>query len=324
MSNITPYQQRETEVRNLIKERMPQLALFVQDKATRNKYASAITSIAMNKNLRDVSPESIVKTAFEIVQLGLNPNPLFGQAYVVPFNLKNGGLTAQLQIGYKGYITLLNRAGWAIRAVAVYDVDRFSIKFAGLKDEIEFEPNYDERQNDNGAWVYNNLKGAIVYAQHKDGQEYSEFIPFRVLEKLRVKSQNQKAGQLSNIWLEWTEEMYLAKAIKKVAKKLPLDDERVIEATILEDEPVRLEEKPQVQQPQPQTLNTQVLPPKKEIGNLEKHYPDLIQAGVKRNDLKGFIERYQLTDENIESTLNDVNGLKVMVEEFYNTEEVPV
>jgi len=323
MSNLTTYQQREIEVNNLVKERYKQLALFVSDKSTRNKYATAIVNIAMNKNLRDVSAESVVKTAFEIVQLGLNPNPLFGQAYVVPFKVK-GVPTAQLQIGYKGYITLLKRAGWTIRAVAVYDVDDFEIKFAGLKDEINFTPNYEERQNDDAGWVYNHMQGAIVYAQHKDGSEYSEFIPFRVLEKLRVKSQNQEVGQLSNIWLEWTEEMYLAKAIKKVAKKLPLDDERVIEATILEDEPARLQEPQVQQQPQPQTLNTQVLPPKKEIGNLEKHYPDIINAGVKRNDLKDFIERYQLTDENIESFLTDKEGLKVMVEEFYNKEEPPI
>lgn len=310
MSNITP---REQEVRSLIKARMPQLKLFAPDKTTQNKYASAIVQIATNKNLLGVSADSVVKTAFEIVQLGLNPNPLFGQAYVVPYKLKNSGLTAQLQIGYKGYITLLNRAGWAIRAVPVYDVDDFHIRFGGLSDEIEFEPNYDERENDNGQWVYNHLRGVIVYAKHKDGQEYSEFIPFRTLEKLRVKSQNQKEGQLSNIWLEWTEEMYLSKAIKRVAKKLPLDDERVIEATVLEDEPIRLQDnikpepknkdinaaiigkKPEPEtsaspEPQPEQPQEEAPKQKRVPRYISKYYPTLEALGLKKHDARKFVD----------------------------------
>jgi len=315
MSNLTT---REETVRKLVKDRHSQLKALVPDKATQSKYASAITSIAMQNQLLNVNPQSIVKTAFEIVQLGLNPNPLFGQAYVVPYS----GI-AQLQIGYKGYITLLKRAGWTIRAVAVYNIDDFSIKFAGLKDEIKFEPDYDNRQNDDGAWVYKNLKGVIVYAKHKDGEEYSEFIPFRVLEKLRVNSPNQKAGELSNIWFKWTEDMYLAKAIKKVAKKLPLDDERVIEATILEDRHTQSTTEVNIsQQPeqQPEQLNTQLLPPKEETkDDISKYYTDLINAGVKRSDLKNFIECYQITTENASSILSDIGGLSVMVEEFYKS-----
>jgi len=318
MSNLAV---RENTVKSIVKSRLAQLKTLVPDKSTQSRYASAITAIAMQKHLLNVEPESIVKTAFEIVQAGLNPNPLFGQAYVVPFK----GV-AQLQIGYKGWIVLSHRAGWTVRAVAVYDVDKFSIKFAGLKDIIDFEPDLENREEDDGAWVYKHLKGVIVYAEHKSGLTYSEFVPFRKLEKLRVKSQNQKAGSLQHIWLEWAEEMYKAKALKYVITRLPIDDATLIEASAKEDEPLRNEDviDTEIQQPQPQTLNTQVLPPKKEIGNLEKHYPDLINAGVKRNDLKDFIERYQLTDENIESTLSDVDGLKVMVEEFYNKEALPI
>ena len=232
MSNIVT---REKKVREIVKSKMAQLKTLVANKADQSRYASALVQIGMNKNLSGVSAESVIKTAFEIVQIGLNPNPLFGQAYVVPFNLKNGGVTAQLQIGYKGWINLGYRNGWKFRAVAVYDVDDFSIKFNGLSDIIEFEPDYENRNEDDGAWVYKHLVGVIVYAMDKEGNIFSEFVPFRKLEKLRLKSQNQKAGSLQYIWLEWAEEMYKAKALKYVITRLPIND-NLIEASAKEDE----------------------------------------------------------------------------------------
>ena len=225
---------RENAIRSMIKERMGQLKTLVPDKATQSRYASAITTIGMQAHLKNVDPASIVKTGFEIVQAGLNPNPLFGQAYVVPFKGQ-----AQLQIGYKGWLILASRVGWSVRGVAVYDVDKFSIKFNGLSDAIDFEPNWDSRESDNGEWVYKHLKGVIVYAKHLSGMEISEFVPFKVLEKIRVKSQNQKPGKLQYIWADWAEEMYIAKALKRVITRLPIDDSTVLEIAAKEDEPIR-------------------------------------------------------------------------------------
>jgi len=228
MSNLI--KQRENQVRELINYQMKKITTLAGSKDKASKYSSAILSIAMNKNLWNCTPESVVKTGVEIVELGLNPNPKLGLAYVVPYKK-----TAQLQVGYKGWITLGYRNSWIFRAVAVYDVDTFNIKFNGLSDEIEYEPNYDERNEENGAWVYKHLKGVIIYAQDKNKNNFSEFVPFKKLEKLRLKSPNQKAGQLQHIWLEWAEEMYKAKALKYVITRLPIADE-VLEARAKEDE----------------------------------------------------------------------------------------
>ena len=179
---------REEKARELISNNMKKilsLAKGEKDKAT--KYASAIMSIAMNKNLINCSVESVVKTAFEIVELGLNPNPKLGLAYVVPY--KN---TAQLQIGYKGWITLGYRNGWIFRAVAVYDVDEFEVKFNGLFDDIKFTPNYEERQEEDSKWVFKHLKGVLVFAMDSKKMAFSEFVPFKKLEKLRLKVQIKK------------------------------------------------------------------------------------------------------------------------------------
>ncbi|WP_298085507.1 recombinase RecT [uncultured Campylobacter sp.] len=243
-------QTREQNARDLVGLKMSQIQTILGgDKAKASIFASAIVNIANDKDLRGCNVESIVNTAMQIVQIGLHPNKLFGQAYVVPY----GGV-AQLQIGYKGLISLGYRNGWKFRAIAVYSCDKFEINFAGIKDEINFTPSYDERDETDGEWVFDNLRGVLVFAVDKQGAEFSEFVSKKKLEKLRLKSQNQKSqDKLAHIWLEWAEEMYKAKAIKYVASRLPINDS-LAEALSLEDEPIRAEQsKPQT--PKTQNLN---------------------------------------------------------------------
>lgn len=240
MNQIQP---REQQARALVGSKMSQISTIVgNDKAKASIFASAIANMANDYGLRNCSVESIVNTAMQIVQIGLNPNKLFGQAYVVPFRLKNGGETAQLQIGYKGLISLGMKNGWKFRAVAVYDCDDFSLEFNGLDDKIHFAPNYDERSDDDGDWVFTHLVGVIVYAKDSSDNVFSEFVSKKKLEKLRLKSQNQsKKDKLEYIWLDWAEEMYKAKALKYVASRLPIND-RLAEAVSAEDEPITKQE----------------------------------------------------------------------------------
>lgn len=240
MNQIQP---REQQARALVSSKMNQISTIVSnDKAKASIFASAIANMANDYGLRNCSVESIVNTAMQIVQIGLNPNKLFGQAYVVPFKLKNGGETAQLQIGYKGLISLGMKNGWKFRAVAVYDCDDFSLEFNGLDDKIHFAPNYNERSDDDGDWVFSHLVGVIVYAKDSSDNVFSEFVSKKKLEKLRLKSQNQsKKDKLEYIWLDWAEEMYKAKALKYVASRLPIND-RLAEAVSVEDEPITKQE----------------------------------------------------------------------------------
>lgn len=228
---------REQDARALVGSKMGQISTIVgNDKAKASVFASAIVNMVNDGGLRNCSPESIVNTAMQIVQIGLHPNKLFGQAYVVPYK----GV-AQLQIGYKGLISLGYRNGWKFRAVSVYACDRFKQNFGGIKDEIIFDPNYDERDETNASWVFANLKGILVYAVDKQGAEFSEFVSKKKLEQLRTTSPNQNKEGLSGTWANWAEEMYKAKAIKHVASRLPINDS-LAEALSLEDEPIRAEQ----------------------------------------------------------------------------------
>ena len=242
---------REQTARAMIKDKMSQIQTIVgNDKAKASVFASAIVNMANDGNLRNCSVESIVNTAMQIVQIGLHPNKLFGQAYVVPYK----GV-AQLQIGYKGLISLGYRNGWKFRAVSVYTCDRFKQNFGGIKDEIIFDPNYDERDETSASWVFANLKGVLVYAVDKQGAEFSEFVSKKKLEQLRTTSPNQNKEGLSGTWANWAEEMYKAKAIKHVASRLPINDS-LAEALSLEDEPIRAGQNvPKIETKTTQNLN---------------------------------------------------------------------
>lgn len=326
MNQIQP---REQQARALVGSKMNQISTIVgNDKAKASIFASAIANMANDYGLRNCSVESIVNTAMQIVQIGLNPNKLFGQAYVVPFKLKNGGETAQLQIGYKGLISLGMKNGWKFRAVAVYDCDDFSLEFNGLDDKIHFAPNYDERSDDDGDWVFSHLVGVIVYAKDSNDNVFSEFVSKKKLEKLRLKSQNQsKKDKLEHIWLDWAEEMYKAKALKYVASRLPIND-RLAEAVSVEDEPITKQETitpPKAglnellsssEKPSKPTINQELTIQEAEVlDNAMPHdllQSELVKRGASEIEAENLVERLSIDEAT--AYLNDPNSIDNLIE----------
>lgn len=228
--------QREKEASDLVAKKIKQIKLITGDDKKASTFGSALVHLSQIKTLEKCTVESILNVGFQIVQAGLNPNPLFGQAYVVPFNVykkdNNGKPTreiaytlAQLQIGYKGYIQLGFRAGWRFEPVAVYKCDDFHQKLGDFGMEYSLIPDIEKRDESNSDWVYENLKGVIVFSRDKNGFISRSFVPFAQLEKLRLSSPNQKTGVLDYIWKQWTIEMYFSKAYKNIITRLPIGDE---------------------------------------------------------------------------------------------------
>ncbi|MFV7791300.1 recombinase RecT [Aliarcobacter lanthieri] len=316
---------REQEAKALISQKQKQISVLVgEDKAKTSKFMSALVQLSQNKNLMECKVDSIVDVGFQIVQAGLNPNPLFGQAYVVPFKLKSGFTVAQLQVGYKGYIQLGYRAGWKFKAVPVYKCDAFEYKFGGFEDDIILEPNYDERNEDDGNWIFKNLVGVIVYAKDKDDYIVTEFVAFKKLEKLRLKSQNQIKDKLQYIWLDWAEEMYKAKALKYVVTRLPIEDD-VQELISLEDNVHKIEDTQNQSSREPkqqnindlnslgnkptQMIDVEVMPTPKEI-----MIKELMNRGLTQEEAGKWC--YGKTDETFNSYLNDPASIDTILEEI--------
>lgn len=308
MSNITV---REKEAREIVGQKTRMIETIVGTKAKASVFASSLVAMANDHNLKDCDVSSVLDVGLQIVQAGLNPNKLFGQAYVVPFKLNSGRTMAQLQIGYKGWISLGYRHGWKFKAVPVYKCDSFSIEFGGFEDVIHFSPDYEKREDDNGQWVFNNMVGIIVYAKDKNGEVFTDFVSFKKLEKIRLKSQNQSKGELKYIWLEWAEEMYKAKAIKYVITRLPINDE-IMEVAVTENEPIVIDSpKKEVKQ---ETKNLNYIYAKEEQQDLasrlisEKKCPPM----KTRKHVKA------LSDEQIEAYSQDQDAFDSLAEELKN------
>ena len=115
-------------------ERMQRIALSVvsQDPQIMN----VITSSQLGKM-------SFLAAVMSSVQLGLEPNTNLGEAYIIPYKTKQGP-QVQLQISYKGMITLATRSGQfkAIYAHEVYEEDEFSFQY-GLHKDLKHVPSED-------------------------------------------------------------------------------------------------------------------------------------------------------------------------------------
>ena len=330
MNNL---QIRENEARQLIASQMSVLrTLTGKDEVKSSTFASAILAQVTNKSLVGCKIDDIIKNGIEIVRLGLNPNPKFGHAYIVPFKLKDkktGEVIAtipQLQIGYKGLIALAKRCGWRFRAECVYTCDEFKlIKFGGISDEVEHIPNFEARDDDDAKWIHKNLIGVIVYVVDSENFIYNRFVPFSKLEKLRLKSENQSnPNELKYIWAEWSEEMYNAKAIKYIATRLPIAEQ--IQNAINSENAVYSENAKLTQNNGFKTQNEAEVIEIIDLNQIALNEPLKEQeiAETKINyfaEVKNKLEKARINDIIKNYVLNAIEKNPNLAQEFYNSDE---
>lgn len=115
------------------------------------RFMSAIIS-AVNTNpaLQECTNSSILSGALLGESLNLSPSPQLGHYYLVPFNDKNKGKVAQLQLGYKGYIQLAIRSG-QYKKLNVLAIKEGELEFFDpLNEEIKINlmvDKWDERES---------------------------------------------------------------------------------------------------------------------------------------------------------------------------------
>ena len=224
---------RDNQIRAEMLNHSKQIKALIGDEESSKKFMAASFSVFSNKNLMKCSPESLVQVCVGVAMSGLSIDPNIGHCYIVPY-----GNTAQLQIGYKGFIQLLYRAGWMVNADPVYYCDEFTFEVNKRGRDFLLKPAFSQRDEASPEWVFENLRGVVVSAQNKDGMEVIDFIPSEIINKLRMLSPQQKnASMPAGIWKTWFVEMAIAKAIKRVSKKMPIGDQGIL-ATIKRDDQI--------------------------------------------------------------------------------------
>ena len=192
--------------------------LFGNDEEKAGKFKATIMNVALDNNLRNCSPASVIKSAIDIAEVGLPLAKNLGQAYIVRYRQD-----AQAVIGYKGWLALAERCGKAVKAKPVFHCDEFSMIDNGWDEVIRLKANFDERQDHDVQWVDNNLKGVLVCIKDfTTGVVTNKFVSKELIFKIASKSpsRNSKYSPYS----EWNLEMYTAKAIKYVISKMPMNE----------------------------------------------------------------------------------------------------
>jgi len=136
-------QQKVANVRAMLEKLKPQIALALPRHMTPDRMSRvAMTAILRTPKLLDCDPTSLAGAIVTCSQLGLEPDPLLGQAYLIPFrNTRRGVFEVVVIPGYKGLMKLARNSGEiaTIDAHPVAERDKFSYNY-GLKPDLYHSP----------------------------------------------------------------------------------------------------------------------------------------------------------------------------------------
>lgn len=323
--------ERAKSVGGLIASRSAMINSLFKSEEDAKRFRAIAVSVTSNYKLADCTDDSLISCVMGVAQLRLSVDPNLGHAYIIPYQVKDKNdknkvkcTIAQLQIGYRGFIQLLSRAGLESDTYPVYDTDKFEIAFNNEKMAFtyDFEVNFDDREDDDNDWVYKHLKGVLVVIRSADGIK-TEFISKAKIEKMRLKSENQdNPKKPAHIWADWYEEMARKSSLKKVAKQQAIGDEKVALAIAIDDKIssgqhidveksfsegviIDAETEPTPQNDKPKNINANPLFVLKN---------KLKKQGV--TDVDSFCKQFEITAENAGTMVDDEAGLQALIEKF--------
>lgn len=173
----------------------------------------ALTELRLKPDLQTCSSASLMGALMLSAQLGLVPGPL-GHVYLVPYgNKQTRAREVQFQIGYKGYIALADRAGYAITGHGIREGD------------------YIEYQLGTGAYLTHKPKirgGGETYAWWcKAERAATGFVHIEVLNRDEVETYRKRSpAKGSGPWTTDYDAMALKTVVRRIMRLLPLDSEQ--------------------------------------------------------------------------------------------------
>ena len=189
------------------------------DMVGRERFFNIAVSVMTDPKLQKCTQESKIVAVYGAARMGLIPDDVLGQAYVLPF--KN---QAKLIIGYKGFIELFNRQPnfRSIQAHVIFSGDKYDINL-GTVNKITHKPWWLNGEAKRGEPVC-----AYAVADMVGKSKVIEPMSREEIEAVRAKSAAFKFGRKDSPWLSsfWDSmEMWKKTVIKRISKKLPVDPE---------------------------------------------------------------------------------------------------
>lgn len=171
-----------------------------------------LTAINQQPKLLLCTRDSLMLALMRAAQLGLEPDGLLGQAWIIPYwNGKLQSYEAQFQAGYLGLIELARRSGHvdAVIARLVYSNDVFDYNYGLEKDSLTHKPAHGER----GELLY-----AYCIVRQKNGLPLFSVLDIEEIEtQHRARSKAKDKGP----WVTDYEAMCLKTAVRVQLKMTP-------------------------------------------------------------------------------------------------------
>lgn len=240
----------------------------------------AMTSVQRNPALQEADPVSLLGAIIQSAQLGLEPDGVLGEAYLIPFKNRRKGITeVQFIVGFRGLISLARRSGEivSIAAHCVYENDTFIFEY-GLDEVLKHVPALENRGQ---------MKAVYGVAKLKDGGHAIEVMSRSDIAAVRDSSQGYQSAvkyKKSHPWIDHYEEMARKTVIRRLAKYLPVSVEMMKAVAVDEQAEIGIQPQPVALEPSltgtaadlnqalfgDQPAGSAALPPSPDAGEVEQ------------------------------------------------------
>jgi recombination protein RecT len=212
----------------ILSEKKEQFLAVLPKNIDRDRFYAVAIAICKDRALASCTDASKLDSIYRIAKLGLDPDPVMGEAYVLPRKMNLGtrerpdwGYIACFQPGYRGLTKLArNTRGVAdIHAEVVYEGEPFEVSF-GTSRQVTHTPWY-------AAGIAEPTAIRLAYCTWLDMN--SQRVQFHIVQPSRIeRAQNankDRDGNPSKVWQTDTAAMVRKTAIIDASKLWPLSAE---------------------------------------------------------------------------------------------------
>lgn len=214
-------------IRRALELMKPQLALALPPHLSADRLVRVVvTVLEANPALLDCERASLYRSVMTCAQLGLEPDGVLGQAWLVPSRGK-----VQLVPGYRGFIALARNSGLivSINAQAVHRNDHFEYAY-GLNERLEHVP---------AAGPRGEITHFYAYVKFQDGGHHFDVLSRDEVDAIRDRSEGYQAYRSGraedSAWVTGYAEMGKKTVIRRIAKYLPLSVQKAAALADLHD-----------------------------------------------------------------------------------------
>lgn len=214
MAEMQAVQKKTLTVRELLESAKDSIQAVLPKYMSADRFLKAAISVWRNvAAIRECDPTSLVRSVIQVAELGLELNPLLGEAYLVPYKDKRlERKVVQLIVGYRGLLKLARRSGEisTVEVRAVHEGDRFLYSF-GLDPKLVHEP-CDKPGPLVAVWAV---------ARLKDGGYQWDVMRRSEIDAIRKRSKASDSGP----WVTDYDAMARKTVLRRMAKLMPMSVE---------------------------------------------------------------------------------------------------